>query len=120
MSPSAALCGDAAALRSSVDQLATVTVAPGLADELRSDLSDAKAHLSALADDAHGQWETQTAAVASALAALETALRTLAASPGGAAATEVRTAVTQLGAAVTNLLSVVRPVCPPIDPSPSA
>jgi hypothetical protein len=115
--PPATLCADAAALRGSVDQLANVTVAPGVADEMRSDLAVVREHLAVVVSDARGRWQAETDAVARALATLDTAIRTLHASPGSGAASNVQAAVAGVKSAVQNLLTVVRPTCPSTTPS---
>lgn len=116
-SPSAALCADVTALRTSVDSLTTVNLAPGITEELKSDLADVEARLSAVVSDARGRWQAETDAVVAALATLEAVVRTAAASPGTGGASNIRVAVEGLRASVQNLLTVVRPACPSVAPS---
>src|SRR5438477_3847022 len=80
----AAVCADAGALRASWDKLKNVTIARGLADEIKSDLNGMKSALATFVNDAHGRWQAQTDTVKAALAALGTAVDELVANPGPA------------------------------------
>jgi hypothetical protein len=115
---SAALCADAAALRASVNKLVHVTVAPGMASEITADYNDVKASLTTFAADAHGQWQSQTSALKSALATLQAAVKDLAATPGTKALTDVHAALAQVGTATRDLLAAVNPSCPSSSPTP--
>jgi hypothetical protein len=118
-SPSGGLCADAAALRASVDQLTNVTVAPGLADELRTDLNAVKSSLTTLVNDARGQWQAQIGALGSALNQLQTAVEKMVSSPGGRGAPEVVTARDQVRKASQDLLAAMSPDCAATSPSPT-
>jgi hypothetical protein len=71
----AAVCADAAALRASLDKLAHVSVRKGAVSEIKAGLKDVQANLTALVNDARGQWQAQTDALKSALAKLQTAVK---------------------------------------------
>jgi hypothetical protein len=113
----AALCGDVYALRSSVKQLANVTIAPGLANELKVDFNEVKADVQALAADAHGQWQSQTAEFSAALASFEAALSKLTASPAAGAVSAVVSARGDVNAAAQSLLAAAGVDCPSGSPS---
>lgn len=116
-SPNASLCTDAAALRTSLSQLTDLTIAPGLVDEVRTDLDAVAAALSQFIGDARGQWQAQTGVLTSALAGLRTSLSDLTASPGTAGLRGVQSAYVQVQTAARDLLSAIGPACP--SPSPS-
>jgi hypothetical protein len=118
-SPSEGLCADAAALRATVDQLTNVTVAPGLADEIRTDLNAVKSNLTTLVNDARGQWQAQTSALRSALDQLQTAVEKMVSSPGSGGASEVVTARDQVRKASQDLLAAMSPDCVATSPSPT-
>jgi hypothetical protein len=114
-----ALCADVAALRASLDKLRNVTVAPGLANEIRSDLDEVRSNLSAFVNDARGRWQAQTDALKAALDALGTAVNNLVASPGPGTVSAVQTARAAVNAAGRDLLDAPDLACPSAAPSPS-
>jgi hypothetical protein len=118
-SASAGLCADAAALRTSVSQLTTVTVAPGVADEIRTDLNEVKSSLTTLMNNARGQWQAQTSALKSALDQLTTAIDTMVSSPGAGGLSDAAAARDQVRKATQDLLAAMSPDCPAVSPSPS-
>jgi hypothetical protein len=117
--PVAALCADAAALRSSLDALRNVTVQRGAEAEIRADLEAVKNNLSAVVKDLSGRWRAETDALRTAVTKLETAVGTLVASPGSQSVSGVQTAWNDVEVAARNLLSVVAPDCPAASGSPS-
>ena len=118
--PNAVLCADAAALRASLDKLTHVKVGAGTVSEITADLNDVKANLTAFVNHARGQWQAQTSALKSALAALKTAVSNLAASPSTSAVSGVVTALGAVNTAAQNLLAAVNTRCPSASSSPSA
>lgn len=119
-SPSdSALCANAAALRTSLDQLRHVNVQPGAVSEITSDLNNVKAALTTLVNDAHGQWQAQTSALNAALDKLRTAVSSLGASPGVSTVSGVVSALGQVNTAAQNLLAAVNTDCPSASPSSS-
>ena len=117
--PNAVLCDDAAALRASLDKLIHVKVGTGTASQIRADLNDVQANLTALVTHAHGQWQAQTSALQSTLTTLKTAVGNLAANPGRSTVSGVVTALGGVSTAAQNLLAVVNTSCPSASPSPS-
>ena len=118
--PDAVLCADAAALRASLDKLTHVKVGKGTVSEITADLNEVKANLAAFVNHAQGQWQAQTSALKSALAALSTAVGNLAASPSTSAVSGVVTALGAVSTAAQNLLAAVNTRCPSASSSPSA
>ena len=118
--PNAVLCDDAAALRASLDKLTQVKVGTGTASQIRADLNDVEANLTALVNHARGQWQAQTSALQSALTTLKTAVSNLAANPSASAVPGVVTALGGVNTAARNLLAVVNTSCPSASPSSSA
>src|SRR5215831_19420438 len=80
-SPASPLCQDVAALRASLNTLAHVRIGKGTVDEIKSDIADVQAKLSALVATAKGEWQAQTSASQSALDKLKTAVSDLKAHP---------------------------------------
>jgi hypothetical protein len=120
-SPSdSALCADAAALRSSLDQLRHVSVQPGAVSQITADLNNVKAALTTLVTSAHGQFQAQTSALSAALDTLKTAVSSLGASPGVSTVSGVVSALGKVNTAAQNLLAAVNTDCPSASPSPSA
>lgn len=115
--PNAVLCGDAAALRASLDKLTQVKVGTGTASQIRADLDDVEANLTALVN--HGQWQAQTSALQSSLTTLKTAVSNLASNPSASTVSGVVTALGGVNTAARNLLAVVNTSCPSASPSPS-
>jgi hypothetical protein len=118
-SPSGGLCADAAALRASVAQLANATMAPGLANEIRTDLNAVTSNLTTLVDNARGQWQPQTSALRSALDQLQAAVEKMISSPGSGGASEAVTARDQVRKASQGLLDAMSPDCAATSPSPT-
>lgn len=120
-SPSgSALCADAAALRASVHQLRQVKIQAGAVSQITANLNDVKAALAKLANDAHGQFQTQTSALSAALDTLKTAVSSLGASPGVSTVSGVVSALGQVNTAAQNLLAAINTDCPSASSSPSA
>lgn len=117
--PNAVLCDDAAALRASLDKLTHVKVGTGTASQIRADLNDAEANLTALVNHARGQWQAQTSALQSTLTTLKTAVSNLASNPSAGTVSGVVTALGGVNTAARNLLAVVNTSCPSASPSPS-
>jgi hypothetical protein len=116
----AVLCGDAAALRASLNKLTHVQVGTGTVSQIRADLSEVQANLTALVNHAHGHWQAQTSALQSTLTTLKTAVSNLAANPGPGTVSGVVTALGGVNTAAQKLLAVVNTSCPSASPSPSA
>jgi hypothetical protein len=120
-SPSgSALCADAAALRSSLDQLRHVSVQPGAVSQITANLNNVKAALTTLVTNAHGRFQAQTSALSAALDTLKTAVSSLGASPGVSTVSGVVSALGQVNTAAQNLLAAVNTDCPSASSSPSA
>jgi len=117
---SSVLCADVAALRASLNQLLHVTVQAGAVTEITSDLTEVKAALAKLVNDAHGKWQAQTSALSAALDTLETAVGSLKASPGVSSVSAVTTALGQVRKAAQDLLAAAGKECPSASPSSSA
>jgi hypothetical protein len=117
-SPSnAAVCADAAALRASLDNLRHVKVGKGAVSEIKADLKDIQAQLTAFVNDARGQWQAQANALKSALANLQTAVKTLAEHFSTSAVSAVVTAIGDVNTAGQNLLAAVSTRCPSASPA---
>jgi hypothetical protein len=116
----AAACADAAALHASLDKLKQVKVGKGTVSEIKADLKDVETNLTALVNDAVGQWQAQINALKSALANLQTAVKTLAANFSASAVSGVVTAIGGVSTAGQNLLAVVSTRCPSASPTSSA
>jgi hypothetical protein len=114
---SSALCADAAALRASLDKLRHVNVGTGMVTDITADLNDVKTALTALVNDAHGQWQAQTSALSSALDNLRTSVSNLAAHPGAGAVSGVVAALGKVNTAAQNLLAAVNTSCLSASPS---
>ena len=117
--PNAVLCADAASLRASLDKLTHVKVGAGTVSEIRADLNEVEANLTAFVNHAGGQWQAQTSALQSALATLKTAVSNLAANPSSSTVSGVVTALGAVKTAGQNLLAAVNTRCPSASPSPS-
>jgi hypothetical protein len=117
--PNAVLCDDAAALRASLDKLTHVKVGTGTASQIRADLNDVQANLTALVNHARGQWQAQTSALQSTLTTLKTAVSNLASNPSRSTVSGVVTALSGVNTAAQNLLPVMNTSCPSASPSPS-
>ena len=72
---STAVCRDGTALQTPLTGLASASGATGTLTQVRANLKDAQAKLSALTDDAHGAFSTQIHAMKSALTTLQTAVK---------------------------------------------
>ena len=118
--PSSALCADAAALRASLNQLRHVNVQPGAVSEITSNISNVRAALTTLVNNAHGRWQAQTSALSAALDKLRTAVSSLGASPGVSTVTGAVSALGQVNTAAQNLLAAANTDCPSASSSPSA
>jgi hypothetical protein len=103
----------------SLTKLTHVKVGKGTVDEIKADLTDVQAKLTAFATDARGQWQAQTSALKSALAKLQTAVKNLTASPSTSALAGVATALGGVTAAGQSLLAAVDTRCPSASPAPS-
>jgi hypothetical protein len=118
-STDAALCADAAALRTSLNELIHVNVGSGAASQITTNLNNVRTALSTLISNAHGQFQPQTSALSTALSNLGTAVSTLASSPGASSIAGVVAALGRVGTAGQNLLSALNTSCPSAAPSGS-
>jgi hypothetical protein len=116
---SAALCADAAALRSSISSLTHIKVGKGSANQIKSGVADVQAKLAAFTAQAKGQWQAETTALKSALAKLQTAASNLASHPSLSTVPGVVTAVGGVTTAAGSLWAAVGTTCPSGSPSPS-
>ena len=119
-SPSSALCGEAADLFDSLNELTHIQVHKGMKDDITANLPAVKADLTAFVTEARGQWQAQTAALKSALTNVQTAAKSLTASPSVSAAGGVVSALGGVSTATQDLLAAVSTRCPSASPSPSA
>lgn len=119
-SPTSAVCEAAAGLRASVDALTRVSIGKGTADEIRSDLVNVEAKLTALTAEIHGEFKTQTDAMTSALGALKTAVSNLTAHPSTSTVASAVTALGGVTAAASSLLAALAPHCGSASASPSS
>ena len=118
-SPTSALCQDAAALRASIDTLTHVQVGQGMGDEIKSDLTDVKAKLTALTTQAHGQWQSQTSALSASLDKLQTAVSNLTSNPSASTVSATATALREVSASAGSLLTAIGTKCPSVSASGS-
>jgi len=109
----------ASALHASVDKLLHVRIGKGTVDEIKSDVADVKAKLSALTASAHGQMQAQTSAVKAALDKVEKAVSDMSAHFSASTVKGVATALAGLSSAVGTLLTSLDPQCPNLSASPS-
>lgn len=117
-STDAALCADATALQTSLEKLRHVKVTAGTA-AITADINQVMANLNALINDAHGQYQAQTSALNSELAALRTAVSNLHAKPGISEASAVVSAIAHVATTAQSLLSQVQSHCRSVSPSPT-
>lgn len=110
-SPTSAVCQAAAELRTSVNALAHVKIGPGTVNEIKSDLANVEAKLTALTAELHDANKPQTTAVNSALDTLKTAVSDLSAHPSASTLGGVATAVSGVTTSVGNLLTSLAPQC---------
>ena len=118
-SPNSALCDQAAALFTSLDQLTHIKVHKGMKDDITANLATVKSNLTAFVTEARGQWHAQTAALKSALTDVQEAAKSLTASPSVSAAAGVLSSLGGVSTAAQNLLAAVSTDCPSASPSPS-
>jgi len=118
-SPASAVCQAATDLRASVDTLTHVKIGKGTANEIKSDLADVEAKLTALTAQMHGEFQAQTTAVKSALDTLKTAVSNLTAHPSTSTVKGVATAVGGVATAASSLLASLAPQCGSASASPS-
>lgn len=113
-------CDDLVALRDSVAALANVTVQRGMADELKADLADVQARLSALADSIGADFQDVTGALESALGSLGTAVDALAANPNSETSSAVGSALREVKAALADFVTALSTRCPELSVSPTS
>jgi predicted RNA-binding Zn ribbon-like protein len=118
-SANAALCQDAAALRTSIDNLTHISVSKDAVNQIKSNLADVQSKLNALTAQARGQWHAQTTDLNAALGKLKTATSDLAANPGVSTVSGVVTALGGVTTAASKLLAAMSTDCPSASPSPS-
>lgn len=113
-SASSALCADVAALRTSLDKLTKIqaSAGQGAVNEVKTDLAEAKTAATNFANDAKGQWQSQTSSLKSALTSLQTEVQKLAANPTTAGMSSVVTALGQVTTAAQQLFAAVGKDCP--------
>jgi hypothetical protein len=109
------VCQDVAALRESLTNLTHIKVGKGAVDELKADVSDVQAKLSALKTQAGTQWSAQISLLESALGMLKTAVTGL--GNGTSSVTSVVTALGSVTAAAQSLLAAAATRCPSASPS---
>jgi hypothetical protein len=111
---SSALCADAAALRTSLDKLTKIqaSAGQGAVNEVKADLANVKTAATSFANDAKGQWQSQTSSLKSALTSLQTAVQKVAANPTTAGVSSVVTALGQVSTAAEHLFAAVGKDCP--------
>ena len=110
-SPTSAVCQAAAELHASVNALAHVKIGQGTVNEIKSDLANVEAKLTALTAELHDANKPQTTAVNSALDTLKTAVSDLSAHPSASTLGGVATAVSGVTTSVGNLLTSLAPQC---------
>jgi len=120
LSPTSAVCQDAAALRASIDTLTHVQVGQGMGDEIKSDLADVKAKLNTLTTQAHGQWQSQTSDLSASLDKLQTAVSNLTSNPSASTVSATVSALREVSASAGSLLSAIGTKCPSVSASASA
>ncbi len=110
------MCADAAALRTALDKLTHIQAGTGqgTVNEIKAGLASVKAAATTLANDAKGQWQTQTSSLKSSLASLQTAVSHRAANPSSTAVTAVVTAVGEVATAAEHLFAAVGKQCPSV------
>jgi hypothetical protein len=111
---SSALCADTAALRTSLDKLTHIQAGAGhgAANEVKTDLANVKTAATSFANDAKGQWQSQTSSLKSALTSLQTEVQKLGANPSTAAVSSAFTALGQVATAAEQLFAAVGKDCP--------
>lgn len=109
------VCQDIAALRESLTNLTHIKVGKGAVDELKADVSDVQAKLSALKTQAGTQWSAQISLLESALGMLKTAVTGL--GNGTSSVTGVVTALGSVTVAAQSLLAAAATRCPSASPS---
>lgn len=119
-SPTSAVCQAAAELRASVNALAHIKIGEGTVNEIKSDLANVEAKLTALTTELHNANQPQASAVNSALDTLKTAVSNFSAHPGASTLGGVTTAVGGVTTAVGNLLASLNPQCGGSTASPAA
>jgi hypothetical protein len=117
--PSQVVCQDLAALRASMKKLSPAELKASDAATVSAELAEIKTALTTLADDAHGQWDTQISAMKSALAGLQAQVKNLADQPSSENLAAVRAAAGQVAATGQQLFSLVTARCPAASPSPA-
>jgi hypothetical protein len=119
LSPTSAVCQDAAALRASIDTLTHVQVGQGMGDEIKADLADVSAKLKTLTTHAHGQWQSQTSALSASLTKLQTAASNLTSNPSSSTVSATVSALREVSASAGSLLSAIGTKCPSVSASAS-
>lgn len=119
-SPTSAVCQAAAELRASVNALAHVKIGQGTVNEIKSDLANVEAKLTALTAELHDASKPQATAVNSALNTLKTAVSDLSAHPSASTLGGVATAVSGVTTSVGNLLTSLAPQCGATPASPTS
>jgi len=117
--PTSALCQDAAALRTSIDNLTHLTVGKGMGDQIKADLADVKAKLTAFTAQAQGQWQSQTSDLTASLSKLQTAASNLTSNPSASTVSATVSALREVSASAGSLLSAIGTKCPSVAASAS-
>ena len=81
-------------------------------NEIKADLANVKTAATSFANDAKGQWQSQTSSLKSALTSLQTEVQKLAANPSTSAVSSVVTALGQVTTAAEQLFATVGKDCP--------
>lgn len=119
-SPTSGVCQAAAELRASVNALAHVKIGQGTVNEIKSDLANVEAKLTALTTELHDASKPQASAVNSALDTLKTAVSDFSAHPSASTLGGVTTAVSGVTTSAGNLLSSLAPQCGATPASPTS
>ena len=90
-----------------------------MGDEIKSDLADVKAKLSALGTQAHGEWQSQTSALSASLTKLQTQVSDLTSNPSASTVSATASALREVSAAAGSLLSAIGTKCPNVTASAS-
>ena len=81
-------------------------------DEVKTDLADVQTAATSFANDAKGQWQSQTSSLKSALTSLQAEVQKLGANPSTTAVSSVVSALGQVTTAATSLFAAVGKDCP--------
>jgi cell division protein FtsB len=103
-----------------VDKLKHVTIGKGTVDELKADVADVQAKLSAVRTEAHGQAQAQISAMEASIAKLQSEIKTLTSNFSISAVPGTVSALRDVAASASSLLAALSKQCPSASVSPSA